>query len=80
LTLINPAPTPARAILLGGTPFDEQIVMWWNFIGRSGEEIAQARLDWENGTRFGEVNGYPGNRLPAPELPSIPLKPRGRVR
>ncbi|MFJ9690539.1 pirin family protein [Kitasatospora sp. NPDC101183] len=80
LTLTNPSPTPARAILLGGTPFDEQIVMWWNFIARSGEEIAQARLDWEKGSRFGEVHGYPGDRLPAPELPSIPLKPRGRVR
>ncbi|WP_424707094.1 pirin-like C-terminal cupin domain-containing protein [Kitasatospora acidiphila] len=54
--------------------------MWWNFIASSGEEIAQAREDWENGDRFGEVQGYPGERLPAPALPSTPLKPRGNAR
>ncbi|MFI9365000.1 pirin family protein [Kitasatospora sp. NPDC053057] len=80
LTATNTTDAPARLILLGGTPFEEQIVMWWNFIGRSGDEIAQARNDWEKGLRFGEVHGYDGARLPAPELPSIPLKPRGRVR
>ncbi|MFJ9610294.1 pirin family protein [Kitasatospora sp. NPDC101176] len=80
LTLTNTSDTPARTVLLGGTPFEEEIVMWWNFIGRSGEEIVQARNDWEKGVRFGEVHGYDGGRLPAPELPSIPLKARGRVR
>ncbi|MVO87778.1 pirin family protein [Streptomyces sp. p1417] len=80
LTLTNETDTPARVILLGGTPFDEEIVMWWNFIGRSHQDIAQARADWMNGTRFGEVKGYHGDPLPAPELPSVPLKPRGRVR
>ncbi|GAA4989607.1 hypothetical protein GCM10025734_16020 [Kitasatospora paranensis] len=54
--------------------------MWWNFIGRSGEEITQARTDWEQSSRFGEVHGYDGARLHAPELPPLPLKPRGRVR
>ncbi|QRV58765.1 pirin [Streptomyces californicus] len=53
---------------------------FWNFIARSGEEIVQARKDWEEGSRFGEVQGYDGARLPAPELPTTPLKPRGRVR
>ena len=52
----------------------------WNFIGRSGEEINQAREEWMTGTRFGEVHGYDGARLAAPELPAVPLKPRGRVR
>ncbi|MFJ4844887.1 MULTISPECIES: pirin family protein [unclassified Streptomyces] len=81
LTLTNTGDTPARAVLLGGTPFGEQIVMWWNFIGRSSEEIVQAREDWEKGaSRFGQVQGYDGDRLPAPELPSVPLKPRGRAR
>jgi redox-sensitive bicupin YhaK (pirin superfamily) len=79
LTLTNTTDAPARAILLGGTPFGEQIIMWWNFIGRTSEEIAQARADWEDGTRFGEVHGYDGDRLPAPQLPKTPLKPRGRV-
>ncbi|WP_324800917.1 pirin family protein [Streptomyces cyaneofuscatus] len=70
----------AGLMLLGGEPFEEEIVMFWNFIARSGEEIVQARKDWEEGSRFGEVRGYDGARLPAPELPATPLKPRGRVR
>ncbi|MFD8582021.1 pirin family protein [Streptomyces californicus] len=70
----------AGLMLLGGEPFEEELVMFWNFIARSGEEIAQARKDWEEGSRFGEVRGYDGARLPAPELPTTPLKPRGRVR
>ncbi|WP_353946050.1 pirin family protein [Streptomyces sp. HUAS MG91] len=88
LTLTNDTDMPARVILLGGPPFGEEIIMWWNFIGRTHEDIAQARADWMTGieadagtgTRFGEVRGYDGDPLPAPELPSVPLKPRGRVR
>ncbi|WP_127357369.1 pirin family protein [Actinacidiphila soli] len=67
-------------LLLGGEPFDEKIVMWWNFIGRSHDDIAQARADWMTGSRFGAVTGYDGAPLPAPELPPVALKPRGRVR
>lgn len=49
----------ATLILLGGTPFEEQIVMWWNFIGRSHDEIAQMREQWQkHGARFGTVVGY----------------------
>ncbi|MET8725736.1 pirin family protein [Streptomyces parvus] len=70
----------AGLMLLGGEPFEEELVMFWNFIARSGEEIVQARKDWEEGSRFGEVRGYDGARLSAPELPATPLKPRGRVR
>ncbi|MCC9308375.1 pirin family protein [Kitasatospora sp. RB6PN24] len=80
LTLTNTGDETARTILIGGTPFEEQIVMWWNFIARSQEEIAQAREDWENGVRFGEVQGYPGERLPAPALPKVALRPRGNPR
>ncbi|MGW5868619.1 pirin family protein [Streptomyces sp. NPDC055239] len=80
LTLTNETNSPARVVLLGGVPFEEQIVMWWNFVGRSNDDIAQARSDWMDGSRFGEVRGYDGARIPAPELPSVPLKPRGRVR
>ncbi|MEU1086316.1 pirin family protein [Streptomyces sp. NPDC005576] len=74
------ADSDAGLMLLGGEPFAEEIVMWWNFVGRSGDEIVQARNDWEKGSRFGEVHGYDGGRLPAPEVPTTPLKPRGRVR
>ncbi|GGS67644.1 pirin family protein [Streptomyces griseoviridis] len=76
LTLHNDSTTPSRAILLGGPPFEEEIIMWWNFIGRSTQEIAQAREDWMKGRRFGEVTGYDGDPLPAPVLPNVPLKPR----
>ena len=57
---------PARVLLLGGTPFEEDLVMWWNFVGRSHEDIAEARTDWAAGRRFGPVGGYPGEPLPAP--------------
>lgn len=80
LTLTNHSEAPARAVLLGGPPLGEQIIMWWNFIGRTSEEIVQARADWEKGSRFGEVTGYDGDRLPAPQLPNVPLKPRGSAR
>ncbi|MFC7309601.1 pirin family protein [Streptomyces monticola] len=74
------ARSEASLMLLGGEPFAEEIVMWWNFIGRSNGDIAQARSEWMDGSRFGEVKGYDGAPLPAPELPAVPLKPRGRVR
>ncbi|WP_328971991.1 pirin family protein [Streptomyces sp. NBC_00239] len=70
----------AGLMLLGGEPFEEEIVMFWNWIGRSHDDIAQAREDWMTGTRFGEVKGYDGPPIPAPELPPTHLKPRGRVR
>lgn len=57
-----------RIILVGGKPFPEKILMWWNFVARTPEEIAQARREWEAGDRFGEVGGYSGARLRAPDL------------
>jgi redox-sensitive bicupin YhaK (pirin superfamily) len=71
----------ARLLLLGGEPFEEQIVMWWNFVGRSGEEIADYAQRWNaEDERFGAVVGYDGARLEAPPLPPVPLKARGRER
>ncbi|MET7674132.1 pirin family protein [Streptomyces seoulensis] len=74
------ADSDASIMLLGGEPFAEELIMWWNFVGRTQEEIEGAREEWMRGSRFGEVQGYDGDRLLAPELPSVPLKPRGRVR
>ncbi|WP_326656038.1 pirin family protein [Streptomyces sp. NBC_00385] len=74
------ATSDAGLMLLGGEPFEEEIVMWWNFVGRTQDEITQAREDWMSGDRFGAVRGYDGAPLPAPALPPVPLKPRGRVR
>ena len=58
----------ARVLLIGGTPFPETILMWWNFVARTPDEITQARDDWESHRRFGEVPAYKGPRLSAPEL------------
>lgn len=79
LHLSNVGERPARVLLLGGTPFDEELVMWWNFVGRSHEDIVNYRRLWEEGAdRFGAVHGYGGAlaRLPAPPLPTARLRPR----
>jgi redox-sensitive bicupin YhaK (pirin superfamily) len=69
------ARTGSRLMLLGGAPFGESILMWWNFVGRTPEEIAKARNDWEQGSRFGSVAGYLGDRIPAPPLSLRPQRP-----
>lgn len=70
-----------RALLIGGEPFSEKIVMWWNFIGRSHEEIVAMRNDWENQTaRFATFEDKIGGRIPAPEMPNVVLKERGNQR
>ncbi|MFD6249556.1 pirin family protein [Streptomyces roseolus] len=74
------ASSDAGLMLLGGEPFEEEIVMWWNFVGRTDDEIRKAREDWMATDRFGEVKGYDGDRLDAPEVPPAQLKARGRVR
>lgn len=65
----------ALVLLLGGPPFGEQIVMWWNFIGRDHDEVAAYRAQWQ------DLIGDPGQelrpdsrfRLPADDpLPPIP--------
>ena len=76
----RPGADAGQLLLLGGEPFAEEIVMWWNFIGRSHDEIVADREDWMAGRRFGPVRGFDGAPLPAPELPTTPLKPRGRLR
>ncbi|HQR26241.1 MAG TPA: pirin family protein [Nocardioides sp.] len=82
----------ARLLLLGGTPFEEEIVMWWNFVGRSHEEIVASREEWQrqitrDGSvvgdsqeladgRFGVVVGDHLPPIPAPVLPHVRLRPR----
>lgn len=39
--------TPARVLILGGEPLGEQIVMWWNFVGRTHEEVVAYRAAWQ---------------------------------
>lgn len=72
----------ALLFLLGGEPFDEDLIMWWNFAGRTHDEIAQARHDWETPdaatARFGHVVSHGAERIPAPALPNVRLTPRRR--
>ena len=64
-------------ILLGGRPFEEPIVMWWNFIGRTHEEIVEMRRAWNSReNRFAEFADQIGGRTPAPELPNVILRAR----
>lgn len=83
---------PVRALLLGGEPLGEAIVMFWNFIGRSHEEVAAYREEWQaqitrDGAvvgdsqdvaegRFGVVLGDHLPPIPAPGLPNARLKER----
>jgi redox-sensitive bicupin YhaK (pirin superfamily) len=79
LRLRNVGDRPARVLLLGGVPFAEELVMWWNFVGRSHDEIVGYRQQWQDADeRFGAVRGYSGSgtRLPAPPLPTTRLLPR----
>jgi len=83
---------PVRLLLLGGPPFGEPIVMWWNFVGRSHEEIVEFRREWQGQIsadgavvddaqrvgegRFGVVVGDHLAPIPAPELPNARLRER----
>lgn len=107
---------PIRVMLIGGEPLNEDIVMWWNFVGRSHDEIAlwrqryQTEMGFESaaegspleghdrdtaisgplldslvstvypdGTEFPQYGQFPPGQpapLPAPALPSVPMKPR----
>jgi redox-sensitive bicupin YhaK (pirin superfamily) len=69
---------PARLFVIGGVPFEDPLVMWWNFVARSHEEVVQAREDWMAGRRFGVVSDCAHPPLPAPELPTVRLKARDR--
>jgi redox-sensitive bicupin YhaK (pirin superfamily) len=73
LTVAASGPDPARALLIGGAPFAEPILMWWNFVARTTDEIVSARDDWQARRRFGEVRAYAGARLPAPGFLARPV-------
>lgn len=66
----------AHAVLIGGAPFGESIVMWWNFVARTADEISAVREDWEQHRRFGDVKAYQGPRLSAPPLLGRPVASR----
>lgn len=63
-----------QLLLIGGEPFKEPVLLWWNFVGRSQDEIEQATQDWNQTDRFGEVRGYVGARLKAPDISGLHLR------
>jgi redox-sensitive bicupin YhaK (pirin superfamily) len=86
---VSTGASAGRVVVLGGTPLAEEIIMWWNFIGRTHDEVVEFRREWQAevaafaggdpaATRFGRVLGYPGRPLPAPAMPATRLKPRPR--
>lgn len=73
------SPYGGRVIVLGGQPFAEDIVMWWNFIGRSHEEIVDFRSAWEGrDMRFPPIVSRSERVMEAPPMPTVQLKPRPR--
>ncbi|MEN9713863.1 MAG: hypothetical protein RLZZ164_527 [Actinomycetota bacterium] len=80
---LSAASGPVTLLLLGGEPFKERIVMWWNFIARTHDEIVEQREQWnahlEDAAareRFGAFEDRIGGWIPAPELPTVRLNPR----
>lgn len=58
-----------RLLLLGGVPFESKVLMWWNFVARTRDEIDRARADWQAaGERFGETGSHL-DRIPSPPTP-----------
>ena len=64
----------ARLLLVGGEPLGEDVLLWWNFVARSAEEMAQATQDWNHGDRFGVVPGTKLRRLVAPDVAGLHLR------
>jgi redox-sensitive bicupin YhaK (pirin superfamily) len=60
----------AGIVVVGGLPLAEDVLMWWNFVARTKDELSQASRDWNAGAAYlGEVRGYDGERLTAPLPP-----------
>lgn len=83
-TVMLEARTAVRLLVLGGTPLGEEIVMWWNYIGRSHDEVKQFHEQWlaevagtASETQFGWPIGDDQPAEVAPPFPALTLKPRG---
>ena len=64
----------SRTLLIGGAPFGEEILLWWNFVARTPAEMETATRDWIEGQRFGKVHGARGKPLVAPDLQGLHLR------
>lgn len=67
----------ARFVLVGGVPFGEEVLLWWNFVARTPEEIRAATEDWIKGRVFGAVHGSPSHPLIAPDPAGVRLQKSG---
>lgn len=65
----------SRLLLVGGAPFEEDVLIWWNFVARDRNEVVEAAADWNAGRRFGDVPGTQLARIPAPDIGGLRLKP-----
>jgi len=65
LRIRNPGDATARVMFLGGEPFPEKRIIWWNFVSTSQERIERAKADWKAG-RFDRVDGET-EFIPLPE-------------
>lgn len=63
-----------QLLLIGGEPFQEEILLWWNFVARRPDEMLKATADWNAGRHFGDVKGSPSPRLIAPDIAGLNLK------
>ena len=76
----------SRLLIIGGEPMDEAILLWWNFVARTTEEMQEARAQWEaeaatdaetidgNPRRFGPPVASALKSLHSPSLEGVALK------
>ncbi|MGI9576913.1 MAG: pirin family protein [Microthrixaceae bacterium] len=63
----------SRLLMLGGEPFDEKVLMWWNYVGRTREEVSEAHLEW---TTRSERFMVPDSALPSIDVDPPPWETR----
>jgi quercetin 2,3-dioxygenase len=73
--LLLRAEAGTRLLLVGGAPFGEEVLLWWNFVARNAEEVQRATDQWNRGEGFGEVPGTALARLVAPDAARLHLRP-----
>jgi hypothetical protein len=72
-TLAIASEESSRLLLIGGEPFGEDIILWWNFVARTTAEMEAAMRDWNEGRRFGAVRGARSAPLVAPDIAGLRL-------
>jgi quercetin 2,3-dioxygenase len=65
---------PTRALLLGGVPFPEPILMWWNFVARTRDEMVAAYTHWSGDDGYFGTVSSPLARIPVDPPPWLPSR------